>query len=223
MVRGKSATHEVVLFALATTGRLDSFEITPIGVVAKIVGRCTAIVPGEPPAWTIDLGTRTIVKSLGELRSTPGIIEAGTTILDPPLQSMDHRAWSLLGELKSRIGPASGGRGDDPVHARRLRRDDRRRHGGRASAHEVSLDLEAAAPTPLEAGAGLTPPASLLSLGVACLSPGGFDAGALAKIGDAWREEHRGVLARLLPKTTPEPVMLTWTGTSDELIGRLAG
>lgn len=222
VVRGKSATHEVVLSALATTGRLDSFEITPIGVVgAKIVGRCTAIVPGEPPAWTIDLGARTIVKSLGELRSTPGIIEAGATILDPPLQSMDHRAWSLLGELKSRAGqrPAAAAMILFTRDASAAMIDSAMAGVLRA---EVSLDLEAAAPTPLEAGAGLTPPASLLSLGVACLSPGGFDAGALAKIGDAWREGARGVLARLLPKTTPEPVMLTWTGASDELLGRLA-
>lgn len=222
VVRGKSATHEVVLSALATTGRLDSFEITPIGVMgAKIVGRCAPIAPGEALAWTIDIGSRVTVKSLGDLRSTPGIIEPGATILDPPLQSMDLRAWSLLGELKSRSGqrPAAAAMILFTRDASAAMIDIAMAGVLRA---EVALDLEATAPTPLEAGAGLTPAPSLLTVGVACIAPGEFDAAALVKIGAAWREGTRSVLTRLLPGTTPEPVMLTWTGASDELLGRLA-
>ncbi|MCC6971851.1 MAG: hypothetical protein IT434_16690 [Phycisphaerales bacterium] len=222
VVRGKSATHDVVLSALAGTGRLDSFEITPFGVAgAKIVGRCAAIAPGDPASWGIEVGSRAIVKTLGELRATPGVIEPGATILDPPLQTMDLRAWSLLGELKSRSGqrPAAAAMilftrdASAPMIDAAL--------AGVLRA-EVALDLESAAPTPLEAGAGLTTPPSLLSLGVACLARDGFDAAALTKIGEAWREGTRSVLARVLPQATPEPVLLTWTGASDELLGRLA-
>lgn len=222
VVRGRSATHEVVLSALASTGRLDSFEITPIGVMsAKVIGRCTAISPGDAPAWAIEVGSRTIVKSLGDLRSSPGVIEAGGTILDPPLQSMDLRAWSLLGELKSRSGqrPAAAAMILFTREASAAMIDVAIAGVLRA---EVALDLEAAAPTPLESGAGLTPPPSLLTIGVVCIARGGFDAAALAKVGEAWREGTRSVLARVLPRTPPEPVMLTWTGASDELLGRLA-
>lgn len=222
VVRGKSATHEVLLSALATTGRLDSFEITPIGVMgARIVGRCAAIAPGEPSAWAIDVGSRAGVKSLGELRSMPGVIEPGSGILNPPLQSMDLRAWSLLGELKSRTGqrPAAAAMILFTRDASAAMIDGAMAGVLRA---EVALDLEATAPTPLEAGSGLTPPASLLTVGVACLGPGGFDAAALSKIGEAWREGARSVLARVLPNSKPEPVMLTWSGASDELLGRLA-
>lgn len=222
VIRGKSSTHEVVMSALATTGRLDSFEITPIGVAgAKIVGRCAAIAPGDPSAWGIDVGPRAVVKSLGELRSTPGVIEPGAGILDPPLQLMDLRAWSLLGELKARSGqrPAAAAMVLFTHDASAAMIDSAL---GAVLRAEVSLDLEATAPTPLEAGAGLTPPASLLSLGVACLAPGGFDATALAKIDEAWREGTRSVLARVLPNAKPEPVLLSWTGASDELLGRLA-
>ena len=222
VVRGKSATHAVVLTALASTGRLDSFEITPIDVTgAKIVGRCSAIAPGDAATWGIDLASRAIVKTLSELRATPGVIEPGATILDPPLQTMDLRAWSLLGELR----PRSGQR---PAAAAMIlfTRDASSAMVESAMAGvlraEVALDLEAAAPTPLESGAGLTAPPSLLSLGVACLARDGFDAAALSKIGEAWKEGSRAVLARVLPGATPEPVLLTWTGASDELLGRLA-
>lgn len=222
VVRGKSSSHAVALSALASTGRLDSFEITPIGVAgAKIAGRCAAITPGDAASWGIDLGSRAIVKTLSELRSTPGVIEPGATILDPPLQTMDLRAWSLLGELKSRSSQR-------PATAAMIlfARDASSAMIDAAMAGvlrtEVALDLEAAAPTPLEAGAGLTPPPSLLSLGVACLARDGFDAAALARIGEAWRERARSVLARVAPQANPEPVLLTWTGASDELLGRLA-
>lgn len=222
VVRGKSATHAVVLSAVATTGRLDSFEIAPIGVAgAKIVGRCAPIAPGDAASWGIDLASRAIVKTLSELRATPGVIEPGATILDPPLQTMDLRGWSLLGELRSRSGQR-------PAAAAMIlfTRDASSAMVESAMAGvlraEVALDLEAAAPTPLESGAGLTAPPSLLSLGVACLARDGFDAAALTKIGEAWNEGTRAVLARVLPKATPEPVLLTWTGASDELLGRLA-
>lgn len=222
VLRGKSATHAVVLSALASTGRLDSFEITPIGVPgAKIVGRCAAIAPGDVASWGIELASRTIVKTLSELRATPGVIEPGATILDPPLQTMDLRAWSLLGELKSRSSqrPAAAAMILFTRDASSAMIDSAMAGVLRA---EVALDLEAAAPTPLESGAGLTAPPSLLSLGVACLARNGFEATALTKIGEAWKEGTRGVLTRVLPQATPEPVLLTWTGASDELLGHLA-
>lgn len=222
VVRGKSSSHAVALSALASTGRLDSFEITPIDVAgAKIVGRCASIAPGDPASWGIDLESRTMVQTLSDLRATPGMIEPGATILDPPLQTMDLRAWSLLGELRSRSGqrPAAAAMILFTRDASAPMIDAAMAGVLRA---EVALDLEAAAPTPLEAGAGLTAPPTLLSMGVACLARDGFDAAALARIGEAWREGARSVLARVVPQANPEPVLLTWTGASDELLGRLA-
>lgn len=222
VVRGKSQTHRVMLSALAATGRLESFEFTPIGIPgAQIVGRCAPIAGGDASAWAIDIGTRAVVTTMSDLRATPGVLEPGATIVDPPLQSMDLRAWSLVGELKSRSGqrPAMGAMILFTREASAAAIDAALQGVVRA---EVALDLEAAAPTLLEAGAGLTPPPLLLTLGVACLARGGFDAAALAGIGEAWRESARGVVARVLPQATPEPVMLTWTGAGHELLGRLA-
>lgn len=222
VLRGRSATHAVVLSAHAATGRLASFEITPIGNAgAKIRARCTALSPGDPSAWGIRTEHRTLVGTLGELRATPGLVEPGATLNEPRLRSADSRPWSLAESLRARAGarPAVGAMivftRDTPATL-----IDAALAG--VVRAEVALDLEAGAPTPMEAGSGLTPPPSLLTIGVAGLAPAEADASTLGRIGEAWRSGARGVLSRVLPQATAEPVPLVWADEGAGLLQKLA-
>lgn len=222
VLHGRSHTHLVTLSAIAGTGRIDSYLIVPIdGAGARIEARCAAITPGDPSSWSIDPGTRAVVRSLGDLRSAPGLLEPGATIVDPPLQTLDMHAWSLVGALKARTGPRP------PVGVMILFTRDATPAAIESAVSgalraEVALDLEAAAPTPLEASSGQSPPPLLLSLGAACFSPASFSAPSLAAAGDAWRDSSRNVLARVMPQASFEPVTFTWTTSGEEMLSRLA-